>query len=111
MVAAKWLPDRYTLFDLSVYRPSDRTVFSALFKDDAGELIIQIVVQTDPFMHNYERDDTEIELYNRNGIDHYIMTNNGKTNVIWITGNYECSIGGDITAGEAAKIVDSIYER
>jgi hypothetical protein len=47
----------------------------------------------------------------RDGIEHYMMTHNGKVSVVWMNDNYECQIAGDITADEAKKMIDSVYER
>ena len=39
------------------------------------------------------------------------MTNMGREKAVWLTGNYECGITGDISRDELISILDSIYER
>ena len=51
-----------------------------------------------------------MSVYERDGIEHYIMTNNRQINAVWTNKNYECSIGGDISEDELRKMIDSIYE-
>ena len=110
-IAPTWLPEEYTLFDLSVLSLTDRTLFIAHFRANTLDLIIQIIMRSDQFFHSYERDENEAELYRRNGVDHHIVSNIGKTNVLWATSNYECIIGGDISVDEAKQMINSIYER
>jgi hypothetical protein len=110
-LAPTWLPDEFSLFDLSIFALADRTVIVALFIDGSRVLTIQIVKLLGFTFHDYEKDETEIELYPHNDIDHYIMMNNERVVVVWSTGDYECSIIGDITKDEARQMIDSIYER
>ena len=110
-VAPTRLPKGFVLHKLSVLPTPDRLVINALFADDSKELIIQIAKLRETPIHSYERDENDVEVYRSNGIEFNIMTNNGKTNVVWAVGTNECLISGDLSVGEAKLMIDSIYER
>jgi len=110
-IASTWIPDGFMLSDFTVVPTPGQTLFYALFSADTRSITIQIVMLSDISIRSYEKDESEVVLYPHNGIDHYIMTNNGKTNAVWSTGNFECSIVGDVTVDEVKQMIDSIYER
>lgn len=49
------------------------------------------------------------EEYVKNGITHYIMPNASYYEAVWVNGNVQCSIGGQVSHDEMIKIIDSIY--
>jgi len=110
-LAPTWLPDGFVLFDITAVPSSTQTIFHSFFEADTRGITIQIVVLYGISTYTYEKDENPIEVYPRNGIDHYIMTNNGITSVVWTTKNYECIIAGDISVEEVKQMIDSIYER
>ena len=110
-VAPTWLPDGFSLLELSIIPSPSRTIIHVLFGYDKKELTIQVIILSDSQVHSYEMDDGGVEVYRRNEVEHQLLTNNGKLNVIWTSGNYECAITGDISVDEAKKMIDSIYER
>ena len=110
-LAPTWLPDGFVLDNLSVSTIQDQTIIVALYKNDLRALVIHFATQSEFLSRSYEKDENEVEWYPYYGINHYIMTNNSKTVVVWLTNYYECSISGDISANEARQIIASIYER
>ena len=110
-IAPRWLPDGFTLLELTVIHIPDRTVLYSYYSNGEKTISIQIANLKDSSSYYYEKDESEITLYQRNGVDHYIMTNNGKAVVVWGIGSYECAISGDISVDEAKIMIDSIYER
>jgi len=110
-VAPTWLPEGFTLSELSISPTPNRSLFLSLFENGDRELIIQVVILTEPLVHRYEMDEDLVESYLRNGIEHHIMMNNRKINVLWGSEFYECAITGDISVDEAKQMINSIYER
>jgi len=110
-LAPTWLPEGFTLYDLSIMPTPKKTVIHALYYSNSGELTIQLILSTDLPSHSYEKDENNIELYRRNGVDHYIMTNSGRVNALWSIGNNECLVTGDISVDEVKHMINSIYER
>ena len=110
-LAPAWLPDGYTLSNLTVNDLPGLLVFIAFFQNGDNNLTVQITSSPgDTSSSNYEKDDAPVTTYVRNGITHYFMTNDSRVKVVWTYENYECFISGDITENEARKMIDSIYD-
>ena len=110
-VAPTRLPKGFLSYELTILPLQSQTIVNALFMDGNEELAIQIAIFDGEAPRSYERDPDNMELYRRNGIEHWIMRNLGKVSVVWDAVNYECMITGDITEDEAKQMIDSIYER
>ena len=57
----------------------------------------------------HEKDDTPVTVYTAGGIDHYFMNNINTLSVVWMNGNYECSISTNLPVEVVEDIIDSIY--
>lgn len=94
------------------YPESGRIDYNAYYQVGQDNMSIYIVQQGEPIgKRAYEKDETLVEIYSVNGIDHYIYENNGRVSITWYTDVFECSLRADITVEEAKSMVDSIYER
>lgn len=45
-----------------------------------------------------------------NGIQHYIMVDLGITKIVWINGELECHLSGNLSEEEMNEVLYSIYE-
>jgi hypothetical protein len=110
LVAPTWLPDGFVLEDLIVEEEAAFLIFVALFTNDEDTLFIRLKSLNDDTQSVFGRNEGVDEIYRRNNITHYIMTNNGRVSVVWASGNYEGLIFGDITRDQAKEMIDSIYD-
>ena len=111
LLAPTWLPEGFMLSGLTIDDINTQTLFISFFQNGDASLMVQIIAFKDTLAKVYEKDDEDATPYRRNGIDHYIMANSGKTGVVWAVENYECGILGNITIDEAKNMINSIYER
>lgn len=74
-------------------------------------MLVSISILTESEWLTHEKDEQEVIIYTAEGIDHYIISNLGDVNIVWVKDNLECSIAGDIFVSDAEKIIDSIYRR
>lgn len=58
----------------------------------------------------YEKDDSEVEVYEYAGVTHYIFNNVTNITVAWCADNLECSIATDLTSGTVKELIQSMYE-
>lgn len=56
----------------------------------------------------YEKDNTKVTIYQKNGIDYYLLSNLNTNTAIWKNDSFECQIDGDISIDELKQIIDSI---
>lgn len=108
-ILPRWLPDGYQYTGINIAENPIRRAFKLTYSSNDGEIGMTIVLLAAAPIRTYEKDGQDITVYTANGIDHYIMKNIEKINIVWITENYECSISGYISVEEAQNIIDSIY--
>jgi len=111
LLAPTWIPDGFELMDLYVSELPEQLIFTSYFENGEKTLVIEIISSDFQTVIHYEKSAGDIEVYRRNDIEHYIMLNMEKIVVAWQNMNYEGSISGDITSGEAGLMIDSIYVR
>lgn len=58
----------------------------------------------------YEKDETEIEIYEHDGKNFYIMSNLDSETATWSDGTFKIDIVGQLTVDEIKQIIDSIGE-
>ena len=59
----------------------------------------------------HEKDNTPVEVYERDGTLYYFLSNEGFESVTWMLDDVtECSIGGELPREDLRKIVDSLYD-
>lgn len=108
-VTPKWLPEGYSFKSVNVIESPLRTTINSVYSCENGEISVTIISLLNSPSSTYEKDGGDVIMYPVDGIEHYIMTNLERTKVVWMTGNYECSITGNFSVEEAKKMIDSIY--
>lgn len=111
-LAPTWIPERFELDSVDVGDTSSFTNIGATYVSGESVLVISILLHKDnQDSFGLWQKDLEAPLaYEKNGITHYIMTNMGRQSSVWLNGNCECGIAGDISQSELFSIIDSIYE-
>lgn len=107
-----WIPDGYVLDEVFACTSpvSDKVEFRAFYENGEALLSVLYVKRSTPGSGIYERDETEVEIYEKGGIQHYIFENLGRFVCAWYDGNIECSIALDTNREDLKKMIDSIYE-
>lgn len=117
--APSWFPEDKQFLE-EEYRETEngKTYYTAIFTDENEEEIITFDLTKYPQSGNpgskstiWEKDSEEVIKFPYHGITHYIMTNNGRVNIVWYVGSFEIGVSGHINIDEAKSIVKSIYER
>ena len=110
-LAPTWLPQGYALQSINVNETPAKTTFFANYNNDNSGLTITITSLAKPANRTYEKDNETVTEYSSGGTQYFIMSNLNKTQVVWQTDTFECSISGTYSFDEAKKMIDSIYER
>lgn len=88
---------------------NNRLTVTATYSDGEQFLIVTATeIDAAPEGATYEIDSELVSEYAHNDINFYIMSNYDATTVVWNSGDFECSIVGNIGQAELAKIIDSI---
>lgn len=107
-LAPSSIPDGYELVDLKTTESPVQLMFLAIYKNQGHTLKIQVkqYIGADP--EQIEQSDSLVEEYESNGITYYIFADYGDLQAVWINGDYECYISGQLSIEEMKSMIDSI---
>lgn len=111
IAAPQWFPERFGELKVtgsvmpdhkSVYAwaETEQKDFISLSYSKEGEGIRKTAV---------EKDGNPPILYEKGGVQHYLLTDHEWRKAIWMQGDIECIIRGNITEKEIKQIIDSFY--
>lgn len=106
----KWIPENYKKISEDTIETSYLKMHDAIYKDTANNLSMSITVT---YLYKdvsltYEKDASNVDLYQKNGITYYIMSNLNSNTAIWRNGSFECQIDGTLSRKDLKKMIDSI---
>lgn len=107
-VVPTWLPDGYTLEQLSIEEKLDCVTVCASYANHEKTIAINYQVFVNLKSTEYQKVATDAVIYEKNGVTHYILSNNATTSAAWVLNNIECFISAD-TQEDICKIIASIY--
>lgn len=108
-----WLPEGYVCTKVSVTGTPENVIYHAGFSDGENAIGLGLIESTTEETRHfsvYEKDETDVVLYESHGIVHYIFGNSGGSVISWVNDDFECFIDGYFSLETAKKIVDSIYD-
>jgi hypothetical protein len=113
LIAPSWVPPEFHLIDFKIIPTPASVKFQTAYED--GEKFLSITVwqysseNTNSVI--FEKDEQDVVLYEKNGVKHYIMSNNTRITAAWTNKSLMCSLSGDISMDEAKHMIDSIYKK
>lgn len=106
----EWIPENYKKISEDTIETSYLKMYDSIYEDPTNNLSMSITVT---YLYKdvslaYEKDASNVDLYQKNGVDYYIMGNLNSNTAIWRNGSFECQIDGTVTRKELKKMIDSI---
>ena len=114
LVVPRYLPEGYKCISLEVTPMPDFgfTFFNAVYQQNESALLSISIQKNNTLVSSvYEKSENEPEIYEQEGIKHYLFSNLENNCIVWNNGKLECSIQGNVAIEEIRKMIDSIYER
>ena len=111
-----WLPEGYALESAEVRHMAGFSAMYVYYTIPGEESFIRFRYCRDHpgssgGVSIHEKDDTPVEVYERDGTLFYFLSNEGFESVTWMLDDItECSIGGELPREDLRKIVDSMYD-
>lgn len=107
-LAPTWIPDGYELIDIIVDESPMQLTFLAFYQHGEQEIKIQIKQYLNADPEQIEQSNSRVETYSVNSIDYYIFTNHELLKAVWINGEFECYISGELSIEDMKQMIDSI---
>lgn len=107
-LAPTWIPNGYTLTNISVERTPLQKIYYAMYHNGNYSLKIAVYEYVNVAPEYVEQGEGLIETYEASGITYYLFANNSRTQAVWINGPFECQISGKLTIDELKTMIDSI---
>lgn len=104
-----WLPEEYELAELTVRSTPVKDIIYSRFVNGDSEIVLEIEKYHVEISRKYQKDDGVAEIYEYNGVMHYLMRNVEKLVAVWTTDQTECSISVDCQEDVLKKILKTIY--
>ena len=95
-LAAETLNTEYSAAYYALYKKDDASISVEYQEDDSNNVLY------------FNKGDSEVEIYEKNGITFHIFKNIERTVAVWYVDGLSCHISGDISANEIKKVIDSI---
>lgn len=109
-VVPLWYPYGFVQTELIVTHFSESIIINSILESEDKLILISITVGVDSERFRiHEIDHSGVLVHEAGGITHYIMSNYDRMVAVWLNGNLEGSIQGDITEAELLRMIDSIY--
>lgn len=108
-VVPMWLPEGYELTSCDTTNTSRKTGVRAFFSDGNDTVVLKVDIYSDESAHTYHKDEATGKIFEKRGIIHDIVQNNGRWAVIWTRGNLECFLSANCQEDTLYRILDSIY--
>lgn len=109
-LAPKWLPDGYTLSELTIdVSPRENYIYSkfgGFTTEDELLITIRQIISDSPL--SIEKSDDLVEIYESDGIAYYIFQNHNAVHISWVVDNFECLIVCKLPIDTVKEIIDSI---
>lgn len=109
----KWLPEGYEFEDVEIIPyPNGRIIRSSFVKnteDEGQHICINYKQDIDNVQTIYEKTSDNAIIYDKGGVEHYIIHNSTNLTIVWLSDDLECSIVGSFSVAEAKKIINSLY--
>ena len=109
-----WIPEGFTFKYAEKYERNSNIDLLLYYEDNNKNIIFDFTIykNTDINAENeayFEKDSSDVEIYEKNGVNHYIFSNINQIQAVWTKLNVIYNVSGDISSDEVKKIIDTMY--
>lgn len=103
-----WIPDGYVLKEIIVDENPMQRLYVAHYSNGEKTLVITVRSYLNSDLENVEINDNLLEIYEADGVEYHIFSNNQQLCAVWQKDSYECRLAGELTVEEIKTMIDSI---
>ena len=106
-----YIPDGFQVEENDLYfQPEFNRLDFCVWYSNGNTDIVFSVLHNEDTSRVYEKDSSDLELYESGGIEYYIFFNNGENVAAWYANGLEYSLSTTISVFELKTILDSMYQ-
>lgn len=120
-IAPKWIPKGYNAESVTATTTDYGVKFSAIYTSPENQsetdipkgIEVNVVFdESDIVTWHIQKDEGNPEVYEKNGVEHYIVTNTSDSIAVWQQGSCKCGVSSNgVGIKDLKMIIDSIYWR
>lgn len=108
-IVPTWVPEQFELMNVTASNRKEKIFVCAEYV--SGDKFLQICYNEIRTNENVvEKEDGPVETYLCGNIQHYLVSDMGRTKAIWQNGVMDSRITGNVTEEEIIEMIDSIYK-
>ena len=109
-----WVPEGFIFKYAERFNRKDNINVLLYYSNDENKVIIFDFTIFDDSNEtardtSFDKDDSSVQVYEKNNVKHYIFKNVGQVQAVWSNLNIVYNITGDISVEETKKIINSMY--
>ena len=108
-IVPRKLSGEYILTELRTDQIFEDTFVYARLASKDNEMIFTVNIHSEQVLQQHEKDTEAVIIWNFKDIDHYVISNNNKRIITWVTENIECTITTDLPEKDVFRLINSIY--
>lgn len=105
------IPERFELTEVWASNKDPGILIYANYQNDEVFFKIRYREMTKEEINTFEKEYEGVASYLIEEIPHYLLSDLGRQKAVWRSGDFECSISGDLSEQEIKEIIESIYKR
>ena len=114
LVIPNWIPEGTAESgEVGVVERSEGIRGASTYEMPNGRFTVRVMLYNSlpmDYTGTYQKDGAPVDVYEANGVSHYLMSNNDVNLAAWTNENVEMLIQGDLEFEDLEKMIDSIYE-
>ena len=108
-IVPTWVPERFELMNVTAVNQKNKIFICAEYL--CGNEFLQIGYNEIEANSNVvEKEHQSVRYHSSGNIQHYLVSDLGRTKAVWQNGSLECRIAGNVTEEEMIQMLDSVYK-
>lgn len=108
-IVPTWVPKGFELLELESFCMAENHSIYAHLGNNGKSLLITITTRNTKMALQHEKDKSSVTIWDFDGCEHYVISNNSEQIVTWVANGVECMITSDCSEEDIYRIVKSIY--
>lgn len=107
-IVPNWIPEGYVEKDIKILDTPKQRQIIAKYEYEGKTIKLWVADYLEGAPSQIEQSDTTVEVYQKDGVNYYIVKDVDQLRAAWVIDSFECYISGPLSIEEIKMIIDSI---